>query len=53
MDNESQTKLQAVGWRLGDAQDFLQLTEQEQMLEQIKESLSQAQPHARCERVKN
>ena len=42
MDKNSQTKLQAGGWRLGDAQDFLQLTEQELMLLQIKESLSQA-----------
>ena len=42
MDKKTQTKLQAAGWRLGDAQDFLELTEQELMLLQIKESLSQA-----------
>ena len=42
MDKKTQTKLQAAGWQLGDAQDFLQLTEQELMLLQIKESLSQA-----------
>ena len=42
MDKKSQTKLQAAGWRVGDAQDFLELTEQELMLLQIKESLSQA-----------
>ena len=42
MDKKTQTKLRAAGWRLGDAQDFLQLTEQELMLLQIKESLSQA-----------
>ena len=53
MDKKSQTKLQAAGWRLGDAPDFLQLTEQELMLLQIKESLSQAKPSARCERVRN
>ncbi len=53
MDSKSQTKLQAAGWRLGDAQDFLQLSEQELMLLQIKESLSQAKPSVRCERVRN
>ena len=53
MDKKSQTKLQAAGWRLGDAPDFLQLTEQELMLLQIKESLSQANPSSRCERVRN
>ena len=42
IDKKSQTKLRAASWRLGDAQDFLQLTEQELMLLQIKESLSQA-----------
>ena len=42
MDKKTQTKLLAAGWQLGDAQDFLQLTEQELMLLQIKESLSQA-----------
>ena len=42
MDKKTQTKLQAAGWRLGDTQDFLPLTEQELMLLQIKESLSQA-----------
>ena len=42
MDKKTQTKLHAAGWQLGDAQDFLQLTEQELMLLQIKESLSQA-----------
>ena len=36
MDKKTQTKLQAAGWRLGDAQDFLELTEQELMLLQIK-----------------
>ena len=35
-------RIQAAGWRIGDAQDFLRLTEQELMLLQIKESLSQA-----------
>ena len=53
MDKKSQTKLQAAGWRLGDAQDFLQITEQELMLLQINESLSQAKPSARCERARN
>ena len=47
MDKKSQTKLQAAGWRLGDAQDFLQLTEQELMLLKIKELLSRAKPSAR------
>ena len=42
MHKKLQTKLHAAGWRIGDAQEFLQLTEQELMLLQIKESLSQA-----------
>ena len=53
MDKKSQTKLRAAGWLLGDAQDFLRFTEQELMLLQIKESLSQAEAHARCEHVRN
>jgi len=53
MDEKLQTKLQAAGWRIGDAQDFLQLSEQELMLLQIEESLSQPKPNARRGRARN
>ena len=42
MNKQLKAKLERAGWRVGDAQDFLELTPQEVLLLQLKESLGGA-----------
>jgi ribosome-binding protein aMBF1 (putative translation factor) len=43
-------KLQAAGWKVGDAKDFLKLSEEEAMLVELKLSLTTALKQARAKR---
>lgn len=50
MNNAKLKKLQAAGWKVGSAQDFLKLSDEEAMLVGLKVSLASALRQARAKR---
>ncbi len=50
MNNVKLKKLQAAGWKVGSAKDFLKLTDEEAMLVELKVSLAGALRRARAKR---
>jgi len=53
MDNKTRTKLEAAGWQVGDAQDFLELTDAEAEFIETKLALAQDLRARRLERHLN
>jgi ribosome-binding protein aMBF1 (putative translation factor) len=50
MNSEKLRKLKAAGWKVGDAKDFLKLTDEEAMLVELKLSLASELKRARVRR---
>ena len=48
MDAKKRKRLEAAGWRIGDAKDFLKLTPEEAALVEMRLALSQALRERRC-----